>query len=103
MSILDPIRSAVAMSQTVVAGAIALLTDLGDRLEAALADDDLEAVQELAAELRAQTDSLAAAVAENTIAADEGPTPEPAPEPEVVEDTGDNSGAGTTEGEDPVA
>lgn len=71
MSILDPIRSAVAAASSVVASAIALLNGLKDQLDAAIADDDMEAVEEIASQIAAQTESLAAAVAENTAAADE--------------------------------
>lgn len=71
MSLLDPIRGAVAAMESVIDGAVALLTDLHERLEAALADDDMESVQEIADEISERKDALAAAIAQNTVAAAE--------------------------------
>ena len=111
MSILDPIRAAVAAMSSVTAGAIAVLTDLHERLVAALADDDLEAVQEIADQLDAQKSALAGAIAANTVAAPDAPNPdlpandmaqpapEPAPTPEPEPDSivGDIAESGTVD------
>lgn len=96
MSILDPIRAAVAAASTVVTGAIALLNDLHERLQQALADDDTAAVQEIADELGARTSELAAAIAANTAATVEPDAPN-AGDPEFLTDPNpapaDDSGA----------
>lgn len=66
------LKDAVAAQTTVIESAVTLLNGLGDRLEAAIAAGDMEAVKEITADVRANTDSLSAAVAENTIPAENG-------------------------------
>jgi hypothetical protein len=90
MAILDDLRAHVEYNTTVVNSAIALLDGLQAKLTAALADDaadvDVGALYEIRDELKAQADSLAAAVAKNTVAEAEAPAPyvEPAPVAEPV-------------------
>lgn len=75
MATLKDLKQEVERSKTVNASAIALLTGLSERLDAALEDDDENAVQALADTLRSDTDQLAAAVAKNTKASGETPVP----------------------------
>lgn len=73
---LTDLKALVAENTTVVASAVTLLDSLADQLEAA-AGDPAE-VQAIVDQLRVDKDALAAAVSENTPAAE--PTPEPLPE-----------------------
>lgn len=75
------LKDEVQQSTAVGAAAVALLNGIADRIDAAIAADDLEdqsEVAQLAAELRAQTQGLAQAVETNTPAAPAAPA-EPAP------------------------
>lgn len=87
---LSSLQSEVAENRSVVDSAIALLSTLADEIRAAAADP--AAVQSLADELSAQTDTLAAAVAANTPGA--GGAEEPAPEPTPVEPETPTEGGG---------
>lgn len=66
MATLEDVKAAVAAEKTVVDSAITLLKGLHDQLAAAIASNDPAALQAVADDLKAQTDSLAAAVAANT-------------------------------------
>ena len=66
MADLTELAAAVEQNGSVVDSAVALITDIADRLEAAAADDDPAAVQTLSDELRAKSAELAAAVEANT-------------------------------------
>jgi hypothetical protein len=87
MAILDDLKAHVEYQSSVTNSAIALLDGLQAKLTAALADDandvDVGALYEIRDELKAQADSLAAAVAKNTVAEAEAPAPyvEPTVEP----------------------
>lgn len=72
MSALSDLQAAVAAEDTVIASAITLLGGLKAQLDAA--GTDPVALAALSADIAAQTASLAAAVSENTPAA-EPPTP----------------------------
>lgn len=67
----------VSENGSAVDSAIVLLNDLKLRLDEAIANDDMEAVQNLSDLLSSKTDTLAAAVAANTPAAPPAPTPNP--------------------------
>jgi chromosome segregation ATPase len=71
---LEALQAEVARNASVIDSAMLLIDALADQIEAA--QDDPAALQELANSLRASSDKLAGAVAENTPAA-----PEPAPGP----------------------
>jgi len=58
---LDDLRQAIAEEDTVIGGAVTLLNGILDRLDQA--GTDPVALQELAADVRSQTQALAAAVA----------------------------------------
>ena len=75
---LDNLKAAVAKNSTVEGSAIVLLKGLKAKLDAMVGGSggvDAQAVADLAAELGAQTDSLARAITENT------PVENPAPAP----------------------
>ena len=63
---LQELRDEVSRDRDVNHAAAALITKLLDDIDDAVADGDLQAVKELTTAYRAQTDELAAAVAENT-------------------------------------
>lgn len=71
---LDDLRAAVAAQSTVNESAVALLQGISQKLNAAIAGDDDDAVEEIAKQLEAQTAQLAAAVAANTPAASPAPS-----------------------------
>src|SRR5262245_60668391 len=70
MTAIDDLRAAVAAERTVTQGVVTLLQDLNQRLHDAVQSDDMSAVSAVVADLKANTDTLAAAVAANT------PTPQ---------------------------
>jgi len=62
----DAIREEVNRNRNVIESAVTLINGLADRIEEANDSQDPTAVDDLVAEIRASTDSLAAAVAANT-------------------------------------
>ncbi len=62
----DAIREEVNRNRDVIESAVTLINGLTDRIEEANNDGDPAAIDELVAEIRSSTDSLAAAVAANT-------------------------------------
>jgi uncharacterized protein YoxC len=80
MSILTDLEAKVAHQSTVVNSVLELVKGLSDKIKDAGLDE--AKLAEIAAELDANSDKLAAAVAANTVGEVEGPAPyEPAPEP----------------------
>lgn len=75
---IQELREAVSAQRTVIESAVALLKGLHDQLTAAIASADPAAIQAVADDLKANTDSLSASVVENTPATPApGPTPTP--------------------------
>jgi DNA-binding FadR family transcriptional regulator len=70
---IQELRDSVAAQRTIITSAVALLKGLHDQLAAAIAANDPAAIQAVADDLKANTDSLASAVTENTPAVP--PTP----------------------------
>jgi hypothetical protein len=66
MSAIDDLRAAVAAERSVTQGVVTLLQDLNQRLHDAVNADDMAAVSAVVADIKANTDTLAAAVAANT-------------------------------------
>jgi len=62
----EELRAKVAEQRTVVNSTVELIKGLHTRLDEAIKSNDPAAIQALADELKANTDSLASAVAENT-------------------------------------
>lgn len=74
MSIVDDIKAEVAKNREVTSSAVKLLELLSSRMQSAVDNRDLEGLQTVLDEVRADTQTLADAVAANTIA-----EPRPAP------------------------
>lgn len=74
---IQELRDAVAGQRTVITSAIELLRGLHQKLDDAIKSQDPAAIQAVADDLKTNTDSLAAAVAENTpaVGGGTGPTP----------------------------
>jgi hypothetical protein len=81
-AIIETLADRVNAVETVSGSAIALLNGLKLALDEAIAGGDMAVVAELSERLSAQTAQLAAAVAANTMAADE-----PEPDPQLPVDT----------------
>jgi hypothetical protein len=82
MSAIDDLRAAVAAERSVTQGVVTLLQDLNQRLHDAVNADDMAAVSAVVADIKANTDTLAAAVAANTPSSPgtgSPVTPEPSP------------------------
>ena len=84
---LENLKAAVAEQTTVIDSAVTLLTQLGDKIDEL--KNDPQELTNLANQIRAKRDQLAAAVAENTPAEEpppeEPPTEEPPTEPPTEE------------------
>ena len=80
---MDDLKAAVAAETTIGDSVVALLTDISDRLRAAVSSGDMDAIKALSAELKVNQEKLAAAVLANTPAAKvEPPVVDPnAPQP----------------------
>lgn len=76
MSALDDLKAAVSKNTTVVESALAAFSGLAARINDANTNND-PAISALAAEVSAEADKLAGAVAANTVAADERPSAPP--------------------------
>lgn len=71
MGKIDDVKNAVAEQNTVIESVVVLLGQLHDQLAAAVASGDPAAVDAVVADIKANTEKLAAAVAANTTASDE--------------------------------
>lgn len=78
MAALDELKAAVAKNTTVVASTVTLLAGLSEKIKSANANND-PTISALAAEINAEADKLGAAIAANTVAADERATNPGAP------------------------
>lgn len=66
MSAIDDLRAQVEATTTLEASAVLLINGIAEQLQAALANDDTAALNDLTAQLAAAAGPLAAAVAANT-------------------------------------
>ena len=66
MSALDDLKAQVEATKTVEASAVVLIKGLSDQLAAAVAANDTAAITALSADLKTNTDALAAAIPANT-------------------------------------
>jgi len=99
---IDHLRAAVTAQTTVTQGVVTLLQDLNARLRAAIDDEDDEAIEAIAAELEANTASLASAVVANTpVGGEPAPDLDPKPAPETPEPQAEAGTATEASPEDP--
>jgi hypothetical protein len=85
---MDALRASVTSQKTVVDGVATMLTDLSERLKAAIADDDPAALQAIVADVDANTKALADAVVANTAKpADPAPAPVDVSDPNAPQPT----------------
>ena len=77
---MDDLKREVAETQGITESAIALINGIREQLAAAIANNDVEGLKKLAADLDASQAALAAAVAGPQPAPEPGPAPEPQPE-----------------------
>lgn len=92
LAVLDDLKAAVARNRSVQDSAVMLLSGLKTKLDSAtvaLSEGgvDTAELETLSADLGAQTDALAAAVAKNTVADTTAPNPEPPAPVDVPVDT----------------
>lgn len=81
---LSQLQAEVARNRSVDGSAAALIRGITQRIQDAIAADDLQdsaALAALVTDLQGSTDDLASAVSENTPAPPPEPEPEPTPEP----------------------
>lgn len=89
---LDEVMNAVRNERDVVQSAVALLNGLAAKLVTAANQNDSAALEQLAADIRAQTGELAAAVAQNTPSDPAAPQPQPETTPTPIDRSGVDAG-----------
>jgi hypothetical protein len=86
MTIIDDLKKEVAKNRDVTASAVQLLQELTTKLQSAVSNDDMAAIQQIVDEVKADSQVLGEAVAANTVAAQPPPSPPAEPvNPPVID------------------
>jgi hypothetical protein len=85
MTIIDDLKKEVAKNRDVTASAVQLLQELTTKLQSAVSNDDMAAIQQIVDEVKADSQVLGEAVAANTVAAQPPPAPAEPVNPPVID------------------